>query len=69
MMLMSKYYLVKDNQSEALSLSQQYFNADDQNFTINIKNMTLFRDIESVEAFKRVLEFYGHDGLAIKEIG
>jgi hypothetical protein len=66
---MSKYYLVKDNQSEALSLSQQYFNADDQNFTINVKNMTVFRDIEDIKAFKQVMEFYGHDGLAIKEIG
>ena len=64
---MSKYYLVKNYKDT--NWQDVYFDHNEFSFTQNVKHFTLFRDKEDVEAFKHVLEFYGNNGLAIKEIG
>jgi hypothetical protein len=64
---MSRYYLVKNYQDT--KWRDVYFDHKDFGFTANIRKISMFRDKEDVEAFKYVMEFYGHNGLVIKEIG
>ncbi len=46
-----------------------YFDPKDQTFnSYESGKFSIFRDLEDVEAFKKVMEFYGHNGLTVIEI-
>ena len=46
-----------------------YFDPTDQVFnSYESGKFRIFRDLEDVGAFKRVMEFYGHNGLTVIEI-
>ena len=64
---MSRYYIVKNYKDT--NWRDTYFDHKDFAFTTNVRKFTLFRNKEDVEAFKHVLEFYGNQGLTIREVG
>jgi len=62
-----QYYIVKNYNDT--NWTNIYFNTQGLKFVDDMGSMTLFRDLEDAEAFKRVLEFYGHQGLTIRQGG